>query len=65
MQIEIPDTIAQEALEAHFIQQKWSINTAELRSREVERKQSHITEIVCAIIAKQYSNQKLLPYISR
>ena len=62
MLIEIPDRIAQEALEAHLIQQKWSINSAEIRSREVERRESHIAEIVCAIIAKEFVNRKLLSY---
>lgn len=62
MIIEIPDRLAQEALECHFIQQKWSIASTEWRSRGVERRESHIAEIVCAIIAKDFSNRKLLPY---
>lgn len=62
MIIEIPDRLAQEALEAHFIQQKGSINSTEWRSREVERREHHIAEMVCAIIAKDFANRKLLPY---
>lgn len=62
MIIEIPDRICQEALEAHLIQQQWSVNWIELRSREVERREHHVAEIVCAIIANEYRRKKLLPY---
>lgn len=62
MQIEIPDRIVQKALECHFIQQKWSVNSTEWRSREVERREHHIAEMVCAIVAKDFTNRKLLPY---
>lgn len=62
MLIEIPDRICQEAIEAHLIQQKGSIPTIEGRSKEVERRESHVAEIVCAIIAKEFMKQKLLPY---
>lgn len=62
MLIELPNSIIQEAIEAHLIQQKWSINSTEGRSREVQRRESHVAEIVCAIIAREFYKQKLLPY---
>ena len=62
MIINIPDVIVHEALSAHFIQQWWNIHSTELRSREVERREAHVAEIVCAIIANEFRKQKLLPY---
>lgn len=46
MKIQIPDILIQEALEAHFIQDRGSINSTEGRSREVERREHHFAEIV-------------------
>ena len=65
MKIEIPNAIVQEALEAYLIQDKWSINSTEWRSREAERRQYHFSEIVIWIIVNEYRNQKLLPYGNR
>lgn len=62
MLFEIPQCVVQEAIECHFIQQGWTVQWTELRSREVERRESHIAEIVCAIITKEFNRQKLLPY---
>jgi len=61
MKINISDKVIQMALESHFIQQ-WSVKSTEWRSREVERRQHHISEIVCGVIINQYRKQKLLPY---
>lgn len=62
MKIEIPQCIVQEAIECHLIQQGWTVKWTEIRSREVERREAHIAEIVCAIIANEFRRQKLLPY---
>lgn len=62
MLINIPNSLIQEALESHIIQTSWSVNSTEGRSREVQRRESHVAEIVCAIIAREFYKQKLLPY---
>lgn len=62
MEYNLPENIIQMAIECHFIQMKWSINSTEWRSREVERREHHIAEMVCAIVAKDFTNRKLLPY---
>ena len=53
MLIELPQKIVEEILSAHHLQQ-WSIKSTEIRSRQVERLEAHISEIVCAIVVKEY-----------
>ena len=62
MLIEIPTILVEEALSAHFIQQGGSLNTMELRCRDVERREHHFAELVMAIIVQEYRKMKLLPY---
>lgn len=62
MKIEIPNSLIQEALESHFIQDRWTIKSTEGRSREVERRAYHFHEIVMGLIINEYRRQKLLPY---
>ena len=65
MKIEISNNIIQMALEAHLIQQSGSINSTEGRSREVERRQNHVCEIIIWIITNEYRKQRILPYVTR
>ena len=62
MLVNIPNSIVQEALEAHIIQNSGSVNSTEGRAREVERREKHFAEIVIWIIASEYRKQRILPY---
>lgn len=61
MLIDIPRCLVEEALSCHFIQQQGSTNSIEYRSKDVERRQHHFSELVTAIIIKQITHQKRLP----
>lgn len=50
--VEIPNSILQEAIDCHLIQMNWSYWSVESRSRDVERLENHIAEIVSAILIK-------------
>jgi hypothetical protein len=58
--IQIPLSLVEEAIACHHIQMKWSLASVELRSREVERMEHHFSEILMAIIIREYQNQKRL-----
>ncbi len=51
--IPIPNSIIQEAIDAWIIQMKWSAGSVESRSRDVERIEHHLAEIVIAVIQKE------------
>lgn len=53
MLLEIPDSIVEEAITAHFVMMNWSYGSIDVRCTQVERIQDHIKEIVTALIIKQ------------
>jgi hypothetical protein len=63
--IPIPVSLVQEAIDCGIIQTTWTPKSAELRSREVERREKHFAELVIAIINKELNKQKRLPYNPR
>lgn len=59
--LEIPDSIVDEALTAHFIMMNWSYWSVDVRCTQVERIEHHIGEIVSALLIKQATGHLKLP----
>lgn len=61
MQIEIPVTAIQLAIDAHCLT-KWSFNSIEWRALAVQKLEYQFSQIVMGIIIKEYTRKvKLLP----
>lgn len=62
MIINLHENTVKLAVDAAIVQNSWSMNSIETRSRICERLTHQVWEHVCALIAKELKNRKYITY---